>query len=383
MQSVLSVFVNERIWQNISAGDRKIMEDTMAEVGRKTLDWDKETSAKYRKDLEAKGMIFIESKDGLDLEAFRIAVLAQVNKDFPSTSSPQRLMQGMANSSVMAGKGIGSDYASRMQVVMIGAGVGVGADLEKDKTTGSDISGVGIQGGLMIGTNLGWLDTEKILGLYTDRLNIYFNYLGYDLDRKLGDGNSNNLQADLKSFGFHASYDLVKPKGNSLVRWGGVKVHTGFEYNTTKLQFTTDLNENVSETIGGQNVSGKITGKPSATIDVATQSIPVEVSTNVQLLYFLSLYTGLGVDMNFGKAKAAGALNANPSTLEVGTNGPGSGPTVQAEANISGSGNVDSFLTRAFAGVQINLPYTNIFVQADKSLGNDLIGASAGLRFVY
>lgn len=28
----------------------------------------------------------------------------QVNKDFPSTSSPQRLMQGMANSSVMAVK---------------------------------------------------------------------------------------------------------------------------------------------------------------------------------------------------------------------------------------------------------------------------------------
>lgn len=87
MQSVLSVFVNERIWQNISAGDRRIMEDTMAEVGKKTLDWDKETSAKYRKDLEAKGMIFIESKDGLDLEAFRKAVLAQVNKDFPEWST--------------------------------------------------------------------------------------------------------------------------------------------------------------------------------------------------------------------------------------------------------------------------------------------------------
>ena len=83
MQSVLSVFVNEKIWQGISAADRKIMEDTMAEVGRKTLDWDKETSAKYRKDLEAKGMIFVESKDGLDLEAFRRSVLAQVNKDFP------------------------------------------------------------------------------------------------------------------------------------------------------------------------------------------------------------------------------------------------------------------------------------------------------------
>ena len=83
MQSVLSVFVNEKIWQGIPAADRKIMEDTMAEVGRKTLDWDRETSAKYRKDLEAKGMVFIEAKDGLDLEAFRKAVLGQVAKDFP------------------------------------------------------------------------------------------------------------------------------------------------------------------------------------------------------------------------------------------------------------------------------------------------------------
>ncbi len=59
------------MWQGIPAADRKIMEDTMMEVGRKTLDWDKETAAKYRKDLEAKGMTFVEAKDGLDVEAFR------------------------------------------------------------------------------------------------------------------------------------------------------------------------------------------------------------------------------------------------------------------------------------------------------------------------
>ena len=87
MQTVLSVFVNERVWQSIPAADRKIVEDTMAEVGRKTLDWDRDTSAKYRKDLEAKGMTFVEAKDGLDVEAFRRAVLAQVNKDFPEWTS--------------------------------------------------------------------------------------------------------------------------------------------------------------------------------------------------------------------------------------------------------------------------------------------------------
>jgi len=83
MQSVLSVFVNEKVWQSISAGDRKIIEDTLAEVGARTLEWDAQTAAKYRADLEAKGMVFIEAKDGLDLPAFQKAVLGQVNKDFP------------------------------------------------------------------------------------------------------------------------------------------------------------------------------------------------------------------------------------------------------------------------------------------------------------
>ena len=83
MQSVLAVFVNDKAWQAIPAADRKILEDTMAEVGKKTLDWDRDTAAKYRKDLEAKGMVFVEEKDGLDIEGFRKAVLTQVGKDFP------------------------------------------------------------------------------------------------------------------------------------------------------------------------------------------------------------------------------------------------------------------------------------------------------------
>jgi tripartite ATP-independent transporter DctP family solute receptor len=83
MQSVLSVFVNERVWQGVPAADRTIVEDTMFEVGQQTLQWDKDTAAKYRKDLEDKGMTFVEAKDGLDIAAFRTAVLAQIGKDFP------------------------------------------------------------------------------------------------------------------------------------------------------------------------------------------------------------------------------------------------------------------------------------------------------------
>ena len=83
MQSILSVFINEGVYQKLPAADRKTMEETMIEVGHKTLDWDRDTAAKYRKELEAKGMVFVEEKDGLDVPGFRKAVLAQVNKDFP------------------------------------------------------------------------------------------------------------------------------------------------------------------------------------------------------------------------------------------------------------------------------------------------------------
>lgn len=95
MQSVLSVFVNEKIWQTIPAADRKIMEDTMFEVGQKTLAWDRDSSDKYKKDLEAKGMIFVTDKDGLNLDAFRKAVLTQIGKDFPEWDSLIKQIQSV------------------------------------------------------------------------------------------------------------------------------------------------------------------------------------------------------------------------------------------------------------------------------------------------
>ena len=320
---------------------------------------------------------------------------ADINKDFPSSANPNRLMQGMANSSVMAGKGIGSDYASRMEVVLLGGGAGASADLEEDKSINSKASGAGVQGGFIVGTNLNWMDAEKILGLYTDRLNIYTNFLIFNHERDLG-GIDGKASGKFTSFGAHINYDLVLPKGNSLLRWGGIKVHTGYEYNSTRLKFTSSINQEInSENNGDAPVVGKLTGNPKGTVDISTHSIPIEVSTNVQILYFLSLYTGFGMDINFGSAKGSGSLNTDMIYLYNDLNAddipddlnndqiPDEGPTVQAEANLDGSGNANSFLYRAFAGVQINIPFVNIFVQADKAIGTELVAATAGVRFVY
>jgi hypothetical protein len=317
---------------------------------------------------------------------------ADINKDLPS-APPQRLMEGMANSSVMAGKGIGTDYASNMSVFLVGANVGVGADLEKDKNTDSDLSGIGVAPGIVIGANLKFLDTAKILGMDTNRLNMFVNFMNYSHKQNISDdpGKESDAKLDMMAMGVHFRYDWIKGRGSKWLGWGGVKFNFGYEYNKTDITFNSNIKESVSETDSNGNViSGTITGNPYATINSATHSIPLALSTDVQILYFLSLYTGLGADYNFGEATGKGSLNAPESTINCSNasagqvcSGVGTSVKVQPEANIDATGKVNPFIFRGFAGVQFNLPFIRIFGQVDKALGNDLIGATAGVRFVY
>jgi hypothetical protein len=313
----------------------------------------------------------------------------EINKDLPS-GQPRRLMEGMANSSVMAGKGIGSDYASDMSVFLIGAGVGVGADMAKDRDTGSDLSGVGIAPGVMIGFNLGFMDTARLLGMDTNRLNVYFNFMKYSLDRSINKepGKESSAGLDMMALGTHFRYDWIRPRGTKWLGWGGVKFHFGYEYNKTNIEFKSQLRESVAETSSnGETISGTIRGNPSALIAAKTHSIPLELSTDIRLLYILSLYGGVGADYSMGEASGRGGLNADSSELSC-TGGvcgpsPGTNVDVQAEANIDAKGKVNPLLFRGFAGLQVNLPYVRIFGQIDKSFGNELIGATAGVRLAF
>jgi hypothetical protein len=307
-----------------------------------------------------------------------------INADLPNAATPARLMEGMANSSVMAGKGIGSDYASGMNVFLIGAGVGVGADLEENKDADSDISGAGLQAGLIIGTSLKWMDTQRILGLDTNKMSIYFNFFKYDIERDLGD---TNARLDLTSFGVHGSYDWIKKRGSKMFGWGGVKFHVGYEYNKTDLTFNSRISESMTASQGGDTYSASIVANPFASIFVKTHSVPIEVSSSIQFLYILSLYGGLGMDFNAGSAKGAGNLNSSTTDVTCAgatcSPGPGDVGDIETDANIDGQGKVNPNFYRGFAGLQIHLPYIRIYGQIDKAFGNDLIAASTGIRFVY
>jgi hypothetical protein len=209
--------------------------------------------------------------------------------------------------------------------------------------------------------------------------------MSYNLNKMTGD---TDATIKMQSLGMHVSYDWISGAGSKLLGWGGVKITTGYEHNSTKLLFNSKIDKVLDYTNGSTNYQSNISARPEATIDVATGTIPLNVSTSVQILYILSLYGGVGADYNMGKATGKGTLNSSPSTVtcsptNAGTCPGGTAGSISATANIDGTGKVNPFLYRGFAGVQINLPFMRVFVQADKAFGNNLVGATAGLRFVY
>lgn len=84
MESVLGTFINEGVWQKLSARDRGLFEDAATEMAARSLQWAAESVKSDQDFLRSQKVTIIEAKDGLNLNAFRTAVGAQMAKDFPN-----------------------------------------------------------------------------------------------------------------------------------------------------------------------------------------------------------------------------------------------------------------------------------------------------------
>lgn len=84
MQSVLAVFINENVWQGLSEENRTQITQVLDAKAEESLVWAQESEAELVAELTGKGMTVVTEDDGLEIDAFRERVLAQINGDFPS-----------------------------------------------------------------------------------------------------------------------------------------------------------------------------------------------------------------------------------------------------------------------------------------------------------
>ena len=87
MESVLALFVNDKLWQSIPEADRKLFQAAVDEMAQRSLQWYRDSEAKEIAFLKEKGATIITEKEGLKVGEFRDSVLKQVNADYPNWKS--------------------------------------------------------------------------------------------------------------------------------------------------------------------------------------------------------------------------------------------------------------------------------------------------------
>ncbi|MBT5093165.1 MAG: hypothetical protein HOM21_02910, partial [Halobacteriovoraceae bacterium] len=311
----------------------------------------------------------IINRTGLCVGALCDALEDEVNKDLPDADQSSYL-KGMSNAGVAAVKGLGADYASNINLFVVGASVGIGADVGNNSmgdlisgdVKSNQFRGFGVNTSVLVGLNLG-IFGDELWGYDLDDFTGFINFM------KVGAPKKNGLEADVTAFGMHLQYKYIQPKSvvAGILQWGGVDFTSGFDYAGMDLSFTKSMSKTVS--VAGND--GTFDGTAKVGAEVSTISIPFEVSSNVRLLYLLTLYGGLGADLAFGGAKSIANVTGNISV-------PGGSGTANLDL---GSEEGPTFLTgRAFAGFQLNLWALRVYAQVNNGFTNDTVSVNVGLK---
>ncbi len=312
-----------------------------------------------------------------------------VNDDQPILD-PSRVNYGTANSSVMASKGLGTDYVNNPEKFSVSLGLGAAWDAEKDVAIRDEISGAAAASSVTIGARMNqFTDRSNIFGLDTNKLMGYVNF-GVFQHSQVIPGRDIDIAGDINAtnFGLHLRYDLMDKTDGEWFGWGGLKLHVGYEFNDNDVELTSTLDEVLEVDTGGAGtLSGRLTGKPTLEVETLTHSFPLEISTSFYFLKAFSFYLGTGADLNIGNSESRGDVKGDISTLAC-TSGVCVGETVlpqlEAQANYEAKSQVRNLTFRAFTGLQVSLPFNfHAYGQASTMLGTDVIGLTGGLRYIF
>lgn len=153
-------------------------------------------------------------------------------------------------------------------------------------------------------------------------------------------------------FGIRGYYQLIKPfKVPVLFRWNGLNVGTGFIYTGNAINANMDLLPLLDVELPDQTLDVKFK------IDSKAYTIPLEISTGVQLLSSLTVSAGAGLDVQFGSSTIGFDLKSS-------------------EADSISSKIVNALLDELFKIENMNFPYNST---SKPAVLNPRVGLGVGL----
>ncbi|HWU88316.1 MAG TPA: hypothetical protein VN253_13615 [Kofleriaceae bacterium] len=286
---------------------------------------------------------------GLDVAGFQQRLAERVQEAL-GVAAVGAFLRSFSNATSFSNRGLGVDYASNSErgILGIGANLALAADLDGELPS----AGAAANATVMAGLNLRrWSHPE---------LTVFGNAF-------YRSASSDHLRGSIATAGAHLQYKLVTPtrgRERVVIQWGGLDVTTGVEVAHWSYGLRGDLS--TAFEVGGDAGSGSTSIEAATAGHVAlsatTVTVPIELTTNVRLLYLASLYLGLGLDAQVGASSldlgVAGSLTGTrPDTGAVETIGA---------ITVTGTGSKGPTFAgyHALLGLQANLWRLKLFAQA-------------------
>jgi hypothetical protein len=272
------------------------------------------------------------------------------------------------------------DYASEATYFEVGGSVsfamGIDRTYQPDNVQGFPIQGVGLNATVMGGLSLGFLGLPVM---------IFGNYM------KIPTMDYGSMSGSLDNWGVHAQLRLLGPSRDTsalslLLRWGGIAITTGIDSSHMALGLSKKITSSFTYSppnVQPVDVTAQADSNATFKVDMITRSIPLEITTSLRLLTFLTAYGGVGFDFQLGgsntmnlEANAAitGRVAQMGTTQDLGT--------VSAKAKISADPSPAK--VRGILGAQFNLFLLRVFAQINLTNSDPMMASlAAGLRLAY
>ena len=312
-------------------------------------------------------------------------VCSQINSKF-QTGNLSSVLGFMARAYAVAAQGRVADYGANMQVFSFGAATTLAVSNVSVPTSYGDLEalgkrlsaqtvpdvGTGFSATATLGISLRTMNLRK-RGLFDPKnLNIYASFF------LLPSVTYQSYSINATTGSVYLQYKLLPMRKLrfALLTWGGLDLGVGYTYSTSKFSVTsTDKLTTINFTSNGKNIVYEPTG--SLSLAYTTHMIPVELSTNVSLLYFLSLVFGAAADFHV-LTSAELAANVSGAVKVDGVSGPGD----YARFNTTETGKVSGVGFRVFGGPQFNIWKMRLFTLAHAT-SDSTYGVTLGARFTW
>lgn len=314
------------------------------------------------------------------LDALADSIESSFNTSIASSANQESFLEAVGNANAGSSRSfLAPGVQTSSDKILLGLGGSMALALGSSSTLSSGISvpanqlppiGVGAKTGVTVmipakNIKVAWpVDPSK--------LSIGGSFYSMDLSSWIGNGIS--LQSMQASFGF--GYQMYAPKDwTPLIRFNGFRISSGLSYSTFDATYRTPFNLTQS----GSGVDMVWNSNVDIGVTSTVVSLTNQVTTGVRLLWVLNVFTGLGVDLNFGSSKLTGG-----STGPV-VGSQGATTVFTGTATVDGASNGTSpnpIQLRYLAGVTLPLGPFELFAQGQVSTAS-VYGLNFGMNLQF